>query len=264
MDISLLPQWLQQIMMIQQGELPGERLARILEAFNGCSLSNNPDKLAWLFSVNELDYVDGKRVSAIQTSCATTMRSCIAAAGSKDPLAIQPYVIGQAISDVLQIARNAGALIDCRNNPDAWQMLDRGWIIYYNVNGGFDHVEMCLERPNPISATCKHGGGGRPASLISIETSDIRHSMGRSIWYIIDPNKLNLPFIPAPIIIQPQPAPPPVDNNTLPVDNTTTTNAIVVGSAQVPIKQSFLQAIWSFVLDVLKKLPMYSSVFFKK
>lgn len=182
--------WCLELQKRLPGETAGEQICRALKAFEGCSLKKNPDKLAQLFLANEVDLAHARQVSRIQTSCGTTYRALIALIGCTDSLATKPYESGQAVTWDIKIAANCGALISAQSDPDAWKKLGPGWGIHYGTPGSNnDHMEVCMSVPDQ-NGVALHGGGGRPDSLITIGSSDIRKSWGRQILHIIDPDKL--------------------------------------------------------------------------
>ena len=208
---NVLPDWLIALQQPLPGELPGEHVARVALAFEGCSLIHERDKLNALFLVNEATPQAAANTALASTNCGTSARQFLCIAGCPDNYITRPYETGQAISWLLAAAFHCGAAIDCHTNPNAWKILDAGWLIRYNTPGqNNDHIEMCLSKPDPNTGVAHHIGGGRANNCIGpMETGDIRHSLGRPIAHIIDPNKLGIPTLPALPAPQPDPTPTP-------------------------------------------------------
>lgn len=191
------------------GEEPADRIIRIVKSYDGCSLSSRRADLGELVSrgVDKPEAVVG-----IATNCATSALGIMAKAGVKHKLLNTPYVSGMAVGWVRQIAMDRDALV--RYSTSGPQPKP-GALLRYNTAGtNNDHVEWVL---GPVGAggMALHGGGGRGNNAISVGMGDIRTSWGRPIVEWIDPDKLGIDFIPAPVVVpDPEPAPivaPPGD-----------------------------------------------------
>lgn len=182
-----LPPWLQALQSRSPGEEPGDHIARIIRALNGVSLANMPEKLAELFLVNEAPE-RAKLVSTFKTNCGTSMRCVYCLAGSDHPLITKPYVVGMAVSWLIQAAREKGAFVA----PSKWKEAGPGWGMWYGTPGkNDDHVEFCLAVPDPKTGKALHGGGGRAKNAITVQDpSDIRWSWGRPLRGLFDPAKM--------------------------------------------------------------------------
>lgn len=174
------------------GEIPGDKIIRLVNSYIGCSLLNDRDKLADLIA-RGVD--DPKQVVTIQTNCGLFSLGIMEIAGVKDPLLDKKYVSGQAIAWVRQIAINLGALnrYTGKNGPQP----KRGDLMHYFTDGKNDnHMEWCLSDPDE-NGVAEHGGGGRSNNAITKSTSSIYTNYYRPLKEIIDCNKLGIEVISA-------------------------------------------------------------------
>ena len=163
------------------GESDGQRIARIVRSFNGCSLSSRRADLAALVGRG----VDDESIVTIQTNCATFALGVLAAAGCAHPILKRTYVNGMAFSWLVQIGNDLGAWRDpATDGPPV-----TGAAMWYEVAGmNDDHVEWCVDASVPI-----HGGGGRPNNAITVGPGPIALSCGRPLHRWLDPERLGLP-----------------------------------------------------------------------
>jgi hypothetical protein len=161
-----------------QGESSGQRLARIVRTYAGCSLSNRRQDLAALVGRG----VDDESIVTVQTNCATFSLGVLAAAGCPHPLLTKPYVNGMAVAWMSQIGNDLGAWRDPSDAPVT------GACLWFEGAGNNDHFEWLLDPSEPA-----HGGGGRPDNAISIEVGQIATSLWRPLHKWLDPERLLLP-----------------------------------------------------------------------
>lgn len=181
-----LPDWMQVLHVRADGETTGEHVARIVRALDGISLHSHADHLAELFWANEETEARASLVSSWKTNCGTSMRCVYALAGSDLDLILCPYVVGRAVSWVLQAAMTAKALLPGTH----WRSLGPGWGMHYGTPGlNNDHVEFCLSVPDAVGIA-DHGGGGRPDNAITVGRGSILSSSGRPLLSIIDPARM--------------------------------------------------------------------------
>lgn len=229
---TLLPDWMIELQSPLPGELPGEHIARTILAFEGCSVINNRTKLNALFLTNETSEQSAAQVALIQTNCGTSARCILALVGCQNKWITQPYQSGMAIVWLMQAGYDCNAIVDCRQDPNAWKQLDTGWMIHYQSPGSNnDHIEWVLTKPDPLTGIADHIGGGRASNKIGPkETGDVRHSLGRPIAQIFRPESWKLTTLPSILPIQPTLISESIiksENDTLQnSDNNTTTTAI--------------------------------------
>ncbi len=167
----------------------GDLIAATSRRYVGCSLSRRRGELAELVSCS-VD--DPERVVAIKTNCGMFARGVFAACGVVHQRLSEPYRIGMAVADVLEIARRYGALFEFRG-----QSLKRGAVLHYATPGANnDHVECCLLEPagDEWGWVKPHCGGGRANNAITEEISDVRRSWGRPLLHFVDPDLLLEPI----------------------------------------------------------------------
>jgi hypothetical protein len=177
------------------GESAGQKLARIVRHYVGCSLSARADELGALVARGVDDPED---VVVIKTNCGTSALGVMAEAGVNHALLDRKYVSGAAIGWVLQIARELGALvtlptpgvIGARKPPP-------GALLHYATPGkNNDHVEWLLSEIAP-SGAADTAGGGRANNAITAVRQVIAWNNGRPLLHWVDPDKLGIELVPA-------------------------------------------------------------------
>jgi hypothetical protein len=169
------------------GESRGDRLARIVRSYVGCSLTNRRDDLGALVA-RGVD--DPNAVVGIKTNCATFSLGGLAAAfGSVEaaqaahPLLATPYKIGMAFAWLVEIAGTWGAW----TKAVPGQIVPVGACMHYGTAGlNNDHAEWLLAEPDT------HGGGGRTDNAVTMGPSDPHTNLGRPLLQWIDPEKIPL------------------------------------------------------------------------
>lgn len=161
------------------GETAGQRIARIVRAYAGCSLHHRRDELGALVG-RGVDAPDD--VVCITTNCATFAIGVLKAAGCQHTLLSKPYVVGMAFAWLVRIG----------NDHDAWRPAElppsEGAVLWYRLPDlNDDHAEFFLSAPD------EHGGGGRPDNAITVGHGDIHASWGRPLHRWLDPDALCLP-----------------------------------------------------------------------
>lgn len=174
------------------GELPGDKICRLINEYIGCSLLNNRDKLADLIA-RGVD--DPNQVVTITTNCGMFSLGILEIAGVSDPLLDKKYINGMAISWVRQIGINHKALIKYigKNGPQP----KHGDLLHYFTQGKNDnHVEWCLSDPDE-NGIAEHGGGGRTNNAItkSKTPENILYNWGRPLQEFIDCDKLGIEIV---------------------------------------------------------------------
>jgi hypothetical protein len=173
------------IVAIVPGECAGDRIARIVRLYAGCSLSNRRSDLASLVCRGVCD----ESFVAVQTNCATFALGVLAAAGVTDPVLSSPTAIGAAFSDMVTLGYRHVAW-----RPPQAEALPAGALMWYRISGtNDDHVEVYL-------GGGEHGGGGRPGNAVTIGTSSYALSNGRPLWRWLDPEMLQIPTAQALVI----------------------------------------------------------------
>jgi hypothetical protein len=175
------------------GESAGQKLARIVRQYVGCSLSNRADELGRLVA-RGVD--DPKQVVGIKTNCAISALGVMAEAGVKHPLLTRKYVSGMAIAWVLQIGRDLGALVTIPSPLPFTVEPPLGALLHYGKPGtNNDHVEWLLSEVAP-SGAADTAGGGRANNAITSGRYVITRNNGRPLLHYIDPNKLGIELVP--------------------------------------------------------------------
>lgn len=187
------PSWLLDLADPLMGETAGQHIKRAVLAFVGCSLHSHPERLIALAAVD--DPYDAAKWAALKTNCATTMRWLLSLVGCPSKFVTQPDVVGMSMSWDIEAARECGALISLKDNPDAWKLCDEGWGLHYGIPGtNDDHVEWCLSKPD-ANGIADHAGGGREDNAITQGRGDIRKSLGRPLLHVSNPNKMRIPVV---------------------------------------------------------------------
>ena len=175
------------LISIVPGETGGQRIARIVRAYVGCSLSSRSSDLAALVCRGVCD----ESFARVQTNCAVFALGVLAAAGVVDPVLATPTAIGAAFSDLVTLGYRHVAW----TAPQAQELPVGAWM-WYRISGtNDDHVECYL-------GGGWHGGGGRPNNAITAGTSSYAISNGRPLWRWLDPEMLQIPTV-QPLIEQP-------------------------------------------------------------
>lgn len=177
------------------GETPGQKLARIVRHYVGCSLSARADELGALVA-RGVD--DPKLVVGIKTNCGTSALGVMAEAGVQHNLLDRKYVSGMAIAWVLQVGRDLGALV----TPPvpgvfAGKKPPVGALLHYGTPGkNNDHVEWLLSDIAP-SGAADTAGGGRANNAITEARQVVAWNNGRPLLHWLDPDKLGIEVVPA-------------------------------------------------------------------
>lgn len=170
------------------GESAGEKLARIVKFYAGCSLHHRVDELGKLVArgVDEPGKVVG-----VRTNCGMFALGVMAEAGVDDPLLDRPYVTGQAIAWLRQIGLNRHALRTYSGAKGPQPKL--GSLLRYNTHGkNDDHVEWLLSDVDALGQAV-HGGGGRTDNGITVTgKSLITWNYGRPLVEFWDPDLLGI------------------------------------------------------------------------
>lgn len=162
------------------GESAGDRIARIVRIYEGCSLSNRKGDLAALVCRGVCD----ESFVNLQTNCAVFALGVLFAAGVVDPVLTDPTAVGAAFSDLVTLGYRHVAW-----QPPRAEALPAGAWMWYRVAGtNDDHIECYL-------GNGKHGGGGRPNNAITIGDSSYAISNGRPLWRWLDPDLLQIPTV---------------------------------------------------------------------
>ena len=169
------------------GELPGDRIARIMRLYDGfVPLGPHPvgrDALAGLVGRG----IDDESVVDWRTNCCTFALGLLFAAGVDHPILKKPLRNGLEFTDMVTLGYSFSAW----RVAVASEIPPRGALLWYRVAGqNDDHVEVMLDAPD------EHGGGGRPDNAITIGRSDPHVSNGRPLWRWLDPAALEIPTLP--------------------------------------------------------------------
>ncbi len=173
------------------GELPGDKIIRLVNDYIGCSLLNNRQKLADLVA-RGVD--DPNQIVTVTTNCGLFSLGIMEIAGVQDPLLDKKYVIGLAIAWVRQIGTNLKALVKYTGKNGIQPK--RGDLLHYYTNGKDDnHVEWCLSDIDD-NGIAEHGGGGRSNNAITKSTSSVLTNYYRPLQEIIQCDKLGIEIVP--------------------------------------------------------------------
>ncbi len=181
---------------IVPGESPGDRIARIVRAYAGCSLGTRQDELAALVGRGVCD----SSIVAWKTNCASFALGVLAAAGVQHPILAKPTLVGHAFSDLVAIGYALGAWRPWASSGS----IPVGAALWYALAGqNDDHVEFYLSPDGPT-----HGGGGRADNAITVGKGTVDLSWGRPVHQWLDPEELGIPFtpLPAPEDVEPHPS----------------------------------------------------------
>jgi len=162
------------------GETGGQRIARIVKAYVGCSLAVRREDLAALVGRG----IDDESIVTWETNCCTFFLGVLTAAGLDFPALKVPLKNGEEF----------GVLVAIGDHFNAWrvpapsELIPEGAGLWYHVSGkNVDHVEAVLAPPDG------HGGGGRTNNAIEEETGDLHWGAGRPLYKWLDPSALQLP-----------------------------------------------------------------------
>ena len=179
-------QWVDVLRHRLPEETAGQHIVRLVQGCAGISLKHEPERLADLFLCNETEQ-RAALISEFKTNCATIVREFYCLAGCDHEFVICPYVVEMAMTWVLTAAADRKAL---REHPSAFDA-GPGWVLWYGTPGkNDDHLEVCLEVPDPESAVAWHGGGGRTDNAITLQFTSILTSRGRPLRGMIDPEAM--------------------------------------------------------------------------
>src|SRR6188768_1708134 len=174
------------------GVSPGQKLARIVRHYVGCSLSNRVDELGALVA-RGVD--EPKAVVGIKTNCGTFSLGVLAQAGAAHALLDRKYVNGMAIAWLLEIGRDLGALVAVPNPMPLSVKPPLGALLHYGTPGkNNDHVEWLLSEVAP-SGAADTGGGGRANNAITSGRGVVAWNNGRPLLHYLDPNKLGIEVV---------------------------------------------------------------------
>jgi hypothetical protein len=165
--------------------MTGEWIAQLVAKYVGCSLDERRDELARLVA-RGVDHEDS--IVKVKTNCGMFALGIWHAAGVRHALLDTPYKNEMAISWLVTIAHDLGAVrYPRRDGPPCHGALMHYWLRDGNLTKSH-HVEFCLETPGPVDWVAEHAGGGRPNNLIGLGRGDVRWNAGRPLqcWY--DPN----------------------------------------------------------------------------
>lgn len=155
-----------------------QELVDLVRSYVGCSLKNRADELGELVACG-VD--DPKKIVGIKTNCATFSRGIMKKAGIVHPILEKPYVIGHAISDLIQIGTDLGII----HKWDGKTLPTLGSCMLYHSNGNDWHAEWLLSEPNSHNVAL-HGGGGRADNAITESISLVTWNCGRSLHQWLD------------------------------------------------------------------------------
>lgn len=185
------------------GETPGQKLARIVRSYAGCSLSVRAAELGTLVG-RGID--DPARAITIKTNCGMFALGVMAQAGVASAILDRPYLSGtglalgaNAIAWLRELGTKLGALVKLPV-PGVLNSLGEGHrpvlgaLLRYNTAGkNDDHVEWLLSDPDLIGHA-EHGGGGRTDNAITVSKAPdlITWNYGRPLVEYWDPSKLGI------------------------------------------------------------------------
>jgi len=180
------------------GESPGQKLARIVRHYVGCSLSSRADELGRLVA-RGVD--DPARVVQIRTNCGLFALGVMAEAGVDDPILDRKYYDGAAIGWLRQIGLNRKALVKYAGPTGPQPQI--GALLRYNTAGkNDDHVEWLLSDVD-AHGYAEHAGGGRTNNAITLVGPQAPNSAGLVTWNygrplveFWDPNLLGIEIVP--------------------------------------------------------------------
>lgn len=159
------------------GECPGDKLARIVRHYVGCSLKTRPDELGRLVA-RGVD--DPKRVVSIKTNCGMFALGVMAEAGVDDLILDREYYNGAAIGWLRQIGLNRRALR--RYSGPLGPQPKVGSLLRYNTAGTHDdHVEWLLSEID-AGGYADHAGGGRKDNAITLVKAGAPNHAGMVTW----------------------------------------------------------------------------------
>ena len=180
------------------GESPGDKLARIVRHYVGCSLLVREDELGQLVA-RGVD--DPKRVVGIKTNCGMFSLGVMAEAGVDDPILDRKYYDGAAIGWLRQIGLNRKALRKYSGPTGPQPKV--GSLLRYNTAGlNDDHVEWLLSSVDQ-HGYAEHAGGGRKDNAITLVNADapkhaglVTWNYGRPLVEFWDPELLGIEIVP--------------------------------------------------------------------
>lgn len=181
------------------GESPGQKLARIVRSYAGCSMSFRADDLGALVA-RGVD--DPNVVIHVTTNCGMFALGVMAQAGVNSPILDRKYVTGMAIAWLREIGLKLGALLQYTGPHGPQPKL--GALLRYNTAGkNDDHVEWMLSDID-AGGHAEHGGGGRTNNAITVCAADAPNNAGLVTWNygrplveFWDPDKLGIEIVPA-------------------------------------------------------------------
>lgn len=168
----------------------GDKIARAVESYIGCSPNERPMDLALLVSRGVDDPME---MLHVWSNCGTFALGIFHQVGVDHPLLSTPYKSGMAIAWLLKIGRDLGALVTTHSIAE----LQRGMLMHFSTPGkNDDHVEFCLSDIDSDNSY-RHAGGGHGNDSLTVGegVSNLATSMGRPLQHLFDPTKL-LPKLP--------------------------------------------------------------------
>ncbi len=160
------------------------QLVELVSSFIGCSLDNRCDELGELVA-RGVD--DPEQIVRVRTNCGMFALGIWHRLGVPHELLSEPYVNERAITWLVTIANDFGAV----RYPKRDGAPAVGSLMHYWTREGAKtlnhHVEFCLSAPD-ANWNAKHAGGGRSKNAISASVSDVRWGATGPLqaWYDID------------------------------------------------------------------------------
>lgn len=184
------------------GESPGDKIARTVRHYVGCSLKTRTAELGALVA-RGVD--DPKLMVGVRTNCGTSALGIFAEVGVESPVLLRrymtgtpPVVTGSAIAWLIEIGLASRALVKYTGVMGMQPKV--GSLLHYRTPTPHgtppkndDHVEFLL---SPIDARgyALHGGGGRADNAISMTTDPglVTYNNGRPLLQFWDPDLLGI------------------------------------------------------------------------
>ena len=169
------------------GESGGERIARVVHAYAGCSLTDRKSELGVLVA-RGID--EPEAVVAVKTNCAMFALGILKVVGCPHPLLSAPFKEGWAFGRFVQVGLDYKAW---KHKEDGLPLI--GSALWYRTPGeNDDHVEFVTSVGGTLtSLTWGHGGGGRENNAITVEQGQIAANVGRPLFMWLDWQLLSLP-----------------------------------------------------------------------